>query len=76
MELGKLQACPVPDVVFLPPFLSAFFPLSLCLATWFWPDLMNGRHGHTTAVCSGSLRVVRLPAGVGMDFFMGNMVFV
>ena len=34
----------------------------------FWPDLMNGRHGHTTAVCvslqwPGGLRVVRLPAG-------------
>ena len=28
-----------------------FFPLSLCLATWFWPDLMNGKHYHTTAVC-------------------------
>ena len=26
------------------------FPLSLCLARWFWPDLMNGRHVHTTAV--------------------------
>ena len=39
-----------------------FLPLSLCLARWFWPDLMNGRHDHTTAVCvslrwSGSLRV-------------------
>ena len=21
-----------------------FFPLSLCLVRWFWPDLMNGRH--------------------------------
>ena len=45
-----------------------FFPLSLCLARCFWPDLMNGRHVHTTAVCvslrgSGGLRVVRLPAG-------------
>ena len=45
-----------------------FFPLSLCLARWFWPDLMNGRHDHTTAVCVslrwlGGLRVVRLPAG-------------
>ena len=28
-----------------------FFPLSLCLARWFWPDLMNGKHDHTTAVC-------------------------
>ena len=28
-----------------------FFPLSLCLARWFLPDLMNGRHDHTTAVC-------------------------
>ena len=44
------------------------FPLSLCLARWFWPYLMNGRHDHTTAVWvslqwSGGLRVVRLPAG-------------
>ena len=28
-----------------------FFPLSRCLATWSWPDLINGRRGHTTAVC-------------------------
>ena len=28
-----------------------FFPLSLCLARWFRPDLTNGRHDHTTAVC-------------------------
>ena len=45
-----------------------FFSLSLCLARWFRPDLMNGRHHHTTAVCvslqwPGSLRVVRLAAG-------------
>ena len=44
-----------------------FFPLSLCLARWFWPDLMNGRHDHTTAVCVSlrwsGLRVVQLPAG-------------
>ena len=44
-----------------------FFPISLCLARWFWPDLMNGKHDHTTAVCvslrrSGGLHVVRLPA--------------
>ena len=45
-----------------------FFPLSLCLARWFWPDLMNGKHDNTTAVCvslqsSGDLHVVQLPAG-------------
>ena len=45
-----------------------FFPLSLCLARWFWPDLMNGKHDHTTADCvsvrsSGGLCVVQLPAG-------------
>ena len=45
-----------------------FFPLSLCLSRWFWPDLMNGRHDHTIAVCvslrwSEVLRVVLLPAG-------------
>ena len=28
-----------------------FFPFSLCLARWFWPDLTNGGHVHTTAVC-------------------------
>ena len=44
-----------------------FVPPSLCLARWFGPDLVNGRHDHTTAVCvsfrwSGWLRVVRLPA--------------
>ena len=43
-----------------------FFPLSLFLARWFWPDLMNGRRDHTTAVCaslrSSGLRVVQLPA--------------
>ena len=48
----------------LPWFLS----LSLCLARWFWTDLMNGKHDHTSAVCislrwSGGLRVVQLPAG-------------
>ena len=45
-----------------------FFLLSLCLARWFWPDLMNERHDHTTSVCvsllrSGGLRVVRFSAG-------------
>ena len=45
-----------------------FFSLSLCFATWFWPDLMNGRHVHTAAVYvslrwSGGLRVVQLPSG-------------
>ena len=44
-----------------------FFPLSLYLARLFLPDLMNGRHDHTTAVCvslrwSGDLCVVQLPA--------------
>ena len=27
-----------------------FFPLLLCLARWFWPDLMNWRCVHTTSV--------------------------
>ena len=50
------------------PVCLVFLPLSLCLARWFWTDLMNGRHDHTTAVCvslrwSEGLRVVRLPAG-------------
>ena len=60
MGHGELQACRFPDVVFPPLFLSAFvfFLFSLCLARWFWPDLMNGRHVHTTSVCI-SLRKVR-----------------
>ena len=45
-----------------------FFPLSLCVARWIWPDLINWKHDHTTAVCvslrsSGDLHVVKLPAG-------------
>ena len=45
-----------------------FFPLSPCLARWFWPDLMERRHIRTTSVCvflrsSGDLLVVQLPAG-------------
>ena len=47
--------------------LPSLLPLSLCLARWFWPDLMNGKHDHTTVVCvslrtAGGLRVVQLPA--------------
>ena len=43
-------------------------PFSLCLARWFWSDLMNGRRDQTTAVYvslqwSGGLCVVQLPAG-------------
>ena len=58
-----------------------FLPLSLCLAKWFWSDLMNGRHDHTTAVCfslrSSGLRVVRFYLlDLGTDFLVGNMVFV
>ena len=33
-----------------PSLCLVFFPLLLCLARWFWPDLMNGRHDHTTEV--------------------------
>ena len=70
LGLGKLQACPFPDVIFQPLPLSAlsFPPFSLCLARWFWPDLINWRHVHTTSVCvslrwSKGFHVVWLPAG-------------
>ena len=58
-----------------------FFPLSLCLARWFWPDLMNGRNDHTTTVCvslqlSGGLRVVQLPAGSWYGFLRRNIFLV
>ena len=50
------------------PVCLVFLPLSLCLARWFWQDLMNGKHDYTTAVCvflrsSGDLHEVQLPAG-------------
>ena len=35
-----------------------FFPLSLCLARWFWPDLMNGKQDHTTAVAYAMKNIV------------------
>ena len=47
--------------------LFLFFRLLLCLARWFWPDLMNRRHDHITVVCVSlqlsDLRLVQLPAG-------------
>ena len=73
---------PLPSVTWWTPGLSGpwwclptsssvclvFFRLSLSLTKWFWSDLVNGRHDHTTTVCvslqwSRGLRVVRLPAG-------------
>ena len=58
----------------LPPFTV---PCKMVLA----PDLMNGRHEHTTAVCvslrrSGGLRMVRLPAGSSHRLIVDNMVCV
>ena len=70
LGVGERHACPCPDVFFPPlfPVCLVFFPLSLYLARWFGPDLMNGSHVHTISVCvslrwSGALRVVRLPTG-------------
>ena len=58
-----------------------FFPLSRCLAKWFWPDLINRRHDHTTAVCvslrwSGVFVWSDCLLDLGTDFLIGNMVFV
>ena len=47
----ELQACQFSDVC-LPTSSSVclvFFPLSLCLARWFLPDLTNWRYDHTIA---------------------------
>ena len=68
LGLGKLQACPFPDVVFPPLRLSALSssPFHCALQDGF--GQMNVGHVYTTAVCislrwSGGLCVVRLPAG-------------
>ena len=58
-----------------------FFPLSLYLARWFWPDLMNGRHDHTLQFSSlyASKKVFVWSDFLlyfGTDFLVGNMVFV
>ena len=61
---SSVNSRPVHSLSCLPTSSSVclvFFPLSLGLARWFWPDLMNVRHDHTTAVCvsspwSGGLR--------------------
>ena len=61
-----------------------FFLLSLCLARWFRPHIMNGRHDHTTAVCislqccNGQEVFVwsNCLLDLGTDFLVGNMVFV
>ena len=55
-------------LVFFPPFTVPCKMVLARPARWFWPDLRNGKHDHTIAVCvslhwSGGLRVVRLPAG-------------
>ena len=68
LGLGELQTCPFLDVPTSFSVCLVFFPLSLCLAIWFWPDVMNGRHVYTTSVCvslqwSEGLCVVRLSAG-------------
>ena len=82
LEHGKLKTCPFSYVVFPPLFLSALSSssLSLYLARWFWPDLMNGRHGHTTSVCISlrwsGLHVIWLPAQSWLNLFVGDMVFL
>ena len=64
-RIWQTPGCPFPDALCLSALY--FVPLLLCLARWVWPDLMNGRHDHTTAVCvslrSSGLCVVQLPAG-------------
>ena len=62
----QLQACPFMlsstpglsiHVVFPPLPLSALSspPFHCAFARWFWPDLMNGKHDHTTEVKAGQI---------------------
>ena len=83
LGLGKLQ--PVHSLMLSSHLFCClpclFFALSLYLARWFWPGLMNRRHVHNTSVCIflgwSGLRLVRLPAGSRHRLpFVGNMVFV
>ena len=58
-----------------------FFPLSLCLARWFWPDLMNGDMSISLQFASLHDRQEVLVwsdclLDLGMNFLVGNMVFV
>ena len=57
-----------------------FFPLSLCLARWFRPVLMNGRHDHTLQFASLYNDRVFVWSNclldLGTDYLVGNMVFV
>ena len=80
--LGLGESGPVHSLCCLPASSSVcfvFFPLSLCHARWFWPDLMNARPYH----CSLRLfTMVRrsswgpIACWIGTDFLVGNMVFV
>ena len=70
---------PVHSLLFSSSVCLVFFPLSLCLARWFWPDLMNGRHDHTTAVCVSLDQAFVWSdclLDLATDFLVGNMVFV
>ena len=46
----------------------AFFPPSLCLVRWFWPDPMKRRYDHTTAVCVS----LRSSAGLRLGPLLGG----
>ena len=60
--------------------LPCHFPLLLCLARWFWPDLMNVRYGYSTKFASlyhGQVFVWSdCQLDLGTDFLVGNMAFV
>ena len=63
------------------PACLVFFPLSLCLAGWFWPDLINGNMTIPLQFVSLYNRqevFVRSNCllDLGKDFLVGNMVFV
>ena len=56
--------------------LPCILPLSLCLARWFWPDLMNGKHDHTFYDRQEIFMWSNCLLDLGTDFLVGNMVFV
>ena len=51
--------------------------ICLCFARWFWPDPMNVKNSHATAVCISEIFALsNCLLDHGTDILIGNIVFV